>query len=314
MSLQLLEAFRSAVLRSARLRFPAVSSTCAVPGGGRDDAAARRVVETTHTLDWCPGASAGRARRVLDGQARGHLGRVRPVRVCSSKRRAAATGATPARRRRRHPADAALRRRDVRLRPRGKQPAIGMTHHAAMEYCRWLSAKTGKIYRLPTEAEWEYGRRAGTTTPYVLRRRRAETLGDVRLVRRPTPRTSRTRSARRSPTPGACTTCTATSPSGASISTRRSATAPRRGQAGRRSRCCCRTARYPHVARGGSWADEPDRSCAAPRGAARAGVEPARPATAAEHLVADRRRSSSASASCGRRGAGEPGSRLSRRR
>jgi formylglycine-generating enzyme required for sulfatase activity len=46
------------------------------------------------------------------------------------------------------------------------KPVVGVSWHEAKEFCARLSQHTGRAYGLPTEAEWEYACRAGTTTPF----------------------------------------------------------------------------------------------------------------------------------------------------
>ena len=61
-------------------------------------------------------------------------------------------------------------------------PVENVSWNDAVEFCKKLSAKEGRTYRLPTEAEWEYACRAGTTTPFsfgsVLNGKQANCVGD----------------------------------------------------------------------------------------------------------------------------------------
>src|SRR5438552_16337422 len=61
--------------------------------------------------------------------------------------------------------------REIKLNPsrfKGdpKLPVQNVSRWEGVEFCERLSKASGRTYRLPTEAEWEYACRAGTTTPF----------------------------------------------------------------------------------------------------------------------------------------------------
>jgi len=56
--------------------------------------------------------------------------------------------------------------RNVGFEQSDEHPVVNVSWNDAVAFCKWLSKKEGKTYRLPTEAEWEYACRAGTTTRY----------------------------------------------------------------------------------------------------------------------------------------------------
>jgi formylglycine-generating enzyme required for sulfatase activity len=56
--------------------------------------------------------------------------------------------------------------RNVGFEQTDEHPVVDMSWNDAVAFCKWLSRKEGQTYRLPTEAEWEYACRAGTTTRY----------------------------------------------------------------------------------------------------------------------------------------------------
>ena len=159
-------------------------------------------------------------------------------------------------------------------------PAISMTQHAANKYAEWLSAKTGHFYRLPTEAEWEYACRAGTTTAY--------SFGDdasqarrVRLVLRTTADGKYGKVGKKKPNPWGLYdmhgnvmewTLDQYDPKGYA-------------GLGADNPWNVATQPYPHAVRGGSWMDGAAQLRCGARVGIRSIVEAAGSAVAEEHLV-----------------------------
>ena len=156
-----------------------------------------------------------------------------------------------------------------------EHPAVYVSRIDATAFCKWLSGKDGEIYQLPSEAQWEYACRAGTTTRYSSGDD-PETLAVVANVRDAAAKAnlpgwpgtihasdgyaSTSPWASTSPTRSGSTTCTATPRSGARIGMVRTITTNRRLT----TRPAPNSGSF-RVVRGGSWSDMPSSTRSAER-------------------------------------------------
>ncbi|MFH1717794.1 MAG: SUMF1/EgtB/PvdO family nonheme iron enzyme [Planctomycetota bacterium] len=153
-----------------RSKWPAISAICLVAGLLSPWApAGSRQAETPDTFVNSTGMKLVRiqAGSFLMGQGEGGDWDERPVRRVKITRpfHMSETEVTNAQYEQFAPAHRQLRGK-LDFSKEDDEAVVFVSWHEAVEFCKWLSKKEGKPYRLPTEAEWEYACRAGTTTAY----------------------------------------------------------------------------------------------------------------------------------------------------